>query len=712
MAPNLKRKLEIENEIESSTKKRTLLNGDSNVDFRASLFELKVKQSYINSYAQSQPYKHGVIENLISEDLLRSVRLEIQDNLSFTLKETDIYKIYQSGDLANLDGLDDSSLARLPSLLKLRNALYSPRFREYLSDVTQAGPLSGKKTDMAINVYTPGCHLLCHDDVIGSRRVSYILYLTDPDKQWEKEWGGALRLYPTTIVKSEDGQELKTPSVDPTVSIPPAFNQLSFFAVQPGESFHDVEEVYAGASAEDDKLRVRTAISGWYHIPQEGEEGFEPGLEARLAEKSSLMQLKGKANELDQPRVNIESYKQDLETETKSTAAAYDDEFTADDLNFLLRYISPNYLVPETLDQVSAIFEEESSLRLAEFLHPEFSSEIKDYITTAEARPEHPQTPQTGTEMERDVWPVARPPHKHRFLYQQAQPISTADTPQMPIQDLLENLIPSQPFRKWLAHATGLSILDHSSLARRFRRGKDYTLATGYEDEDSRLEITLGLTPTPGWGEEDEKEQGEENDAAQEEKPAEEKTIEGESANPPTSPGITEEGKSIPAKDSASTSDPTADPPMTTTPTPLTQDTNPAVGGYEVYMATDLPPNDPNHPTTTSDDDAAIYKSHTDADPHDDGVLFSMEARWNTLSMVLRDRGVLRFTKYVSQAAKGDRWDVVGEFGVSDVGGDGWDGEVEGGVYGLDTIEEEEVSTELDGEGDDVTEEESSGDER
>ena len=41
-----------------------------------------------------------------------------------------------------------------------------------------------------------GCHLLCHDDVIGTRRVSYIIYLTDPDDEWEEKDGGALELYP------------------------------------------------------------------------------------------------------------------------------------------------------------------------------------------------------------------------------------------------------------------------------------------------------------------------------------------------------------------------------------------------------------------------------------------------------------------------------------------------------------------------------------
>ena len=46
-----------------------------------------------------------------------------------------------------------------------------------------------------------GCHLLCHDDVIGTRRVSYIIYLTDPDDEWLKDDGGALELYPLDMVR-------------------------------------------------------------------------------------------------------------------------------------------------------------------------------------------------------------------------------------------------------------------------------------------------------------------------------------------------------------------------------------------------------------------------------------------------------------------------------------------------------------------------------
>lgn len=290
-----------------------------------------------------------MIQDLISPTLLRNVRSEIQ-KLSFTPKETDIYKIHQSGDLANLDGLEDSSLELLPSLLTLRDALYSSDFRVYLSHITGSGLLSGKKTDMAVNVYTPGCHLLCHDDVIGSRRVSYILYLTDPDRPWKEEWGGALRLYPTQGYTEKDGAVTKVPSPDYSTSIPPAFNQLSFFAVQPGESFHDVEEVYSQAGAGDDEkddARVRMAISGWYHIPQEGEEGYEDGLEERLAEKSSLMQLQGKADKYDMPRSNVQPYRPTLGDGGMPTPSSQEDAvLTEDDCDFLLKYIAPTYLTP------------------------------------------------------------------------------------------------------------------------------------------------------------------------------------------------------------------------------------------------------------------------------------------------------------------------------------------------------------------------------
>lgn len=188
------------------------------------------KASLREQYISSAPYKHCIIDNLVDEELLRDVRKEIIEELHFTSKETDIYKIHQTGDLANLSGLGIKELERLTSLFQLRNALYSKVFRNFISDICGCGDLSGMKQDMSINCYVNGSHLLTHDDVIGSRRVSYILYLPDPDEGWEPQWGGALRLY---RVKEKNSPE---PCWEKVIS--PKWNQLAFFMVEPGNSFH------------------------------------------------------------------------------------------------------------------------------------------------------------------------------------------------------------------------------------------------------------------------------------------------------------------------------------------------------------------------------------------------------------------------------------------------------------------------------------------
>ena len=593
-------------------------------------------------------YRHGVIQNLINSALLRKVRTEIQ-NLSFTPKETDIYKIHQSGDLANLDGLDDSSLKLLPSLLTLRNALYSSDFRKYLSHITGSGPLSGGKTDMAINVYTPGCHLLCHDDVIGSRRVSYILYLTDPDRPWKKDWGGALRLYPTQVHEDSDGRAIKVPSPDYRVAIPPAFNQLSFFAVQPGESFHDVEEVYeqTGNSNEGEAdSRVRMAISGWYHVPQKGEDGYEEGLEEQLAEKSSLMQLQGKCDAYDMPKPKVQSYAAENADDGLAIPFSYKDtSLSSEDIDFLLKYLAPTYLTPDPLKEISTIFADECSICLEAFLSRRFSTSVRDYIQAQETQP----LPQKSSEIEEKTsWSVARPPHKQRYLFQQD---GAAQLELSHLQDILSNLIPSKAFQKWLFIATGHQIISHDSCVRRFRRGQDYTLATSYQGDSPRIELCLSVTPTPGLGDDPAMKQDQD----------------------------------------------TKDRPNADNPGDLETDTDssddPGTGGYLAYMAGDEDEGEAANNETGSDhgvevpldmstgaratrvatprkpkQDPAIYQAN--AEDEDDGVLFSMPASWNKLAIVLRDKGTMRFVKYVSAMAKRDRWDVVGEFEIVDEEGE------------------------------------------
>ena len=583
--------------------------------FGEGLFADETVKRYADAYANSRPYKHAVVSNLIDDSLLRAVRSEILDNIHFTPKETDIYKIHQSGDLANLDGLPGSALEKLPSLLKLRDALYSYDFRQWLSTVTGAGALSGSKTDMAVNVYVPGCHLLCHDDVIGSRRVSYILYLTDPDRSWKAEWGGALRLYPTDVLQDGSGKDFLVPNSDWSKVIPPAWNQLSFFAVQPGESFHDVEEVYKRREGEsdDDGGRFRMAISGWFHIPQEGEEGFEPGLEEKLAEKSSLQQLQGKADQFDLPQIQWhdpdgeESGRNPLPNDGPAT------ELSESDLEYLLQYMTPNYLTPDTVEELNELFAEESMLQLSNFLNQKFSNRLRTWLENTGIPDPHATKFQTS-----------RPPHKHRYQYISSHPPSTAGQSDEssettnPFSLLLHNLLPSLAFHKWLALATGLTLKRSAVMARRFRRGLDYQLAQAFEGADPLLEYCLCITPTSGWGGEDEDgeaaETGDDGDVG-----GYELYMAGEEAD-----SASEDGVEVPAKLRSQT------------------------GAGERRSAKQRKA------------DPAVYRAAAADDEGDDGILVSNPAGWNSFSVVLRDMGTLRFVKYVSRSAAGDRWDFVG----------------------------------------------------
>ena len=71
--------------------------------------------------------------------------------------------------------------------------------------ITGCGSI-GDTVDCSANVYMRGGHLLCHDDVIGNRLVSFVLYLVDED--WSESDGGAFELFP--VVDGEPSPYLVT----------------------------------------------------------------------------------------------------------------------------------------------------------------------------------------------------------------------------------------------------------------------------------------------------------------------------------------------------------------------------------------------------------------------------------------------------------------------------------------------------------------------
>ncbi|QRV72709.1 prolyl 3,4-dihydroxylase ofd1 [Ceratobasidium sp. AG-Ba] len=459
-----------------SKRRKTVSEPDhSTRHFHPGLLDESSVASLNAQYAASQPYKHAVIPKLFSDELLKSVKNEILDNVSFTEKETDIYKVHQTGDLASLSYLTLEQQALFPSLLKLREALYSPEFRSFLRGVTGCGPLSGRKQDMSVNSYRKGCHLLNHDDVIGTRRVSYILYMPLPlDQPWKPEWGGALELYPITTLA--DGS--LEPECKPVKVIPPSWNQFIFFEIQPGRSFHSVEEVVVD---EADSQRQRLSISGWFHRPQEGEEGYDENDIPK--EKSSLQQLSTSSNTPLQP------YPSDAESPPSPEILALNEE----DKTFLSQFLNPTYLNPRAIEILAAKFLEESSVQLHMFLLDSLASELESGIKSLDDKAN--QAHRTASIPSHDYgsdepgWELVGPPHRLRY-YQATDELAGQQGAAGIIHRLRTELLPSPAFRSWLAAVTSLVPLAYTVAARRFRPGLDYTLASAVEGE-TRLDLEL-----------------------------------------------------------------------------------------------------------------------------------------------------------------------------------------------------------------------------
>jgi Rps23 Pro-64 3,4-dihydroxylase Tpa1-like proline 4-hydroxylase len=591
----------------SSNKKLKSDSVTSTSSFHPNLLSHETTASLRSQYDSSAPYKHIAIQDLISDDLLRAVRNELLQNVHLTPKETDIYKVNQSGDLANMDGLPKEELAQLKNLHTLRNALYSEEFRRFVEQVTGVERLSPSKKDLSHNNYTEGCHLICHDDVIGTRSVSYILYLTDPDEPWRSEEGGALELFPV-VSKG-------TPAVDPTLIIPPKWNQLCMFAVQPGLSFHSVAEVVVG------KGRSRLSISGWFHVLQEGDMTEEE--KKRVAEEKKL-----KGEEEEKAKASLDQLTSDedglefevLEPLTRVQCDKKEEEeeelewLTEQEMEQLKPFINPLYLNPAVIAQANEKFIEESSIQLTSFLQPQLADEIKKAIYThdkADGYLDHidnkaiiPPVPDYSKGVH-GGWSPLGPAHKQRFLTLDSNKLSQISKQTDPaayhFNSIQRDLFPSVPFRRLLALITSLKTTKYRALTRRFRPGMDYTLATTSGNSGDEI-----------------------------------KDAEGNIIEKPEG-GVLDVSLCFVSERNAKEK--------------LLWDSD-EVGGFECYMAPD-----------EGNEDPAQYRA---ADVEDGGgALLSVSASSNNLNVVMRAKdsaGVMKFVKFVSSRAPGSRWDVAGEY--------------------------------------------------
>jgi Rps23 Pro-64 3,4-dihydroxylase Tpa1-like proline 4-hydroxylase len=345
------------------------------------------------TFGSAKPYTHCVLKPFCDEGHLRAAFEELREHLPVNLKETDLFKVYQTIDLGNLDGSDKEVSGNLGKLVSLRDAIYSEPFRKLVMDITGCGELS-ERTDCSINLYNHGCHLLCHDDVIGTRRASYILYLTEEEDGWQAADGGALELYPTV-----DGQP-GTPDVIPTTSLLPLWNTLALFTVQPGKSFHSVQEVFA-----PDKMRF--SISGWFHAPVAPEGADTLATVAQLTAKPTEMQQQQEGRRFRELHLE-HGVDQDAETCCKPLSAS--------DLKLLKAWLNPVYLEASGMASIQDKFISDSHIQLLDFLHEKIAKKIGKLAMAVDVAQKvgRGNEPMHGMGM-RGEWEAVGPTHKQRY---------------------------------------------------------------------------------------------------------------------------------------------------------------------------------------------------------------------------------------------------------------------------------------------------------
>ena len=279
-----------------------------------------------------------------------------------------LHQVNQTGDLTVIDHLPAVQRQQLQQLCSLRDSLYTKQFRQWIQHVTGCCELTDR-VDCAANIYEAGCHLLCHDDVISTRHVSYIIYLSDRD--WTQEDGGALELYPvaeggnapaarpsSSLLPSWNSMYCPSlphppsPSLHPPVNPPPPPSLSALFLVQPGVSFHSVQEVM-----NVDKKRI--SIQGWYH-------GSSPPAGSDIATIAQLTSARAlNADAAVFSPVHLHGARAAL---------------TAEDFESLSAFISLAYLKPSVVKQLRQQFDRDGSVQLRHFIRAEYADKFSESV--------------------------------------------------------------------------------------------------------------------------------------------------------------------------------------------------------------------------------------------------------------------------------------------------------------------------------------------
>ena len=479
------------------------------------------------------------------------------------------------------------------------------------------------------------------------------MYLTDVEPKWIDEYGGRLELYDAvpddgggggeggagTEAESDDDDDDDddykrrrrrwVPSALPSRTILPEFNTLAYFAVRPGVSFHSVQEVFVPD-------RPRLSIQGWYHardVPFDVEDATLRRLKSigrgEDTEGDFVPMLPDDAAIAASKHYASDDRREDEDDDDDGDEDGTNDVLSPADVSFLGRYINATYLTGGSMDTIRERFEEESSVKLRHFLTDEWNDIVSASASRDDERDmlgnDRPALDYSvGTTSDAN-WHVVGPAHKQRFLeYDSAVPdddardgnesvdtspkkdngqISRMRTTGESLRHLRSVVFQSGAFGRWLGSVTSLGPpLGHRGRIRRFRPGLDYTVAHhGILTRDSVLDATLCFCAGDG------------KQCAYDE---ETNDLIGSDDD-----AIWESGD---------------------------------VGGFECYIAAVDDCADDGKDGGGGPDD--------EYDEEDDTKLLSVSASNNTLSLVYRDPGTMRFVKYVSAGAPSSRWDIALEY--------------------------------------------------
>lgn len=179
---------------------------------------------------EDTPFVHGELIDFFDEEQLIAVSDALVTQ-EFFHKESDLFSLYQTADLSSVNDI---------VLAEFRDFLYTD-FKAFIEEMTSFS--LSDKVDLHGSLYEDTQYLLCHDDQLDSRKIAFLIYLTN----FEDGDGGELALYDS--VDKKPRQIVK--------KIIPRFNKVAFFEVS-DISYHSVEEVLC------DKQRL--AIGGWFHV--------------------------------------------------------------------------------------------------------------------------------------------------------------------------------------------------------------------------------------------------------------------------------------------------------------------------------------------------------------------------------------------------------------------------------------------------------------